>query len=70
MKEIYLPETVVIEVEEIDRDLEDGDEVAEFVADYLSDHWGFCVNNFCWGYEKGIPGGPIWVEDIDWDTSE
>lgn len=70
MKKIYLPKTIVIEVAEIDCELEDGDEVAEFISDYLSDHWGFCVNNFCWGYEKGVPGGPICVEDIDWDTSE
>ena len=36
------------------------------IVDYLSDEYGFCVNNF---YVKKC-GSKVYAEKIDWDTTE
>lgn len=48
----------------------DNDEIDDFILNYLSDNWGYCVNNYVWKFRHGFIDDDIIVEAIDWDTSE
>ena len=65
-----LPEEVIIPIdnEELADDIHCGntDDVEEYIANYLSDEYGFCVDDYCWDVEDH----QIIVSQISWDTSE
>lgn len=44
----------------------DADELDESILNYLSDTYGFCVNNYRFLRE----GDKLKIFDIDWDTTE
>ena len=54
------------EVEISRPDIEDIDEIEEYISDYLSDEYGFCVNSFKFDFDTK----KIYIYDIDWDTTE
>lgn len=66
--EYDLPDTVVISINELDYDPEDGDVLDDAIGDYLSDRYGFCHYGF--DYSTDAATGDITVTNIDWDVSE
>ena len=46
--------------------LETDDDFDEYISDYLSDEYGFCVNSF--NYEFDMTR--IYISKINWDTTE
>lgn len=71
LEESGLPEQVMIKPEAMRSvDKLDDDEIIEFIANYLSDNWGYCVNSFKWYFKDGFFDDPIIVSEIDWDITE
>ena len=46
--------------------LETDDDFEEYISNYLSDEYGFCVNSFKFDFDTK----KIYIYDIDWDTTE
>ena len=46
--------------------IEDIDEMDEYVSNYLSDNYGFCVKSFNYDFDMK----ELYIYDIEWDTSE
>ena len=66
--EYGLPDTVVININDLDYSPEDGDILDDVIGDYLSDRYGFCHYGF--DYSTDAATGDITVTNIDWDVSE
>ena len=47
-------------------DFDDLNEMDEYVSDYLSNEYGFCVKSFKYDFDTR----KIYIYDIEWDTSE
>lgn len=61
-----LPETVTVNLDELDADLLEGD--AEYaLAEYLFIYFGACVDSF--DYEVA-DNGVITISDIEWDVDD
>lgn len=50
-------------------DIEEGEDEDEAIANYLSDTYGYCVNNFKFSIDKTVSPNKVFVWGIDWDTS-
>lgn len=71
LEELNLPERVEIspeEIKEVDRLNEE--EIIEFIPNYLSNKYGYCIFGFRWEFKNGFIDDPIIVSDIDWDISD
>ena len=56
-------------VKDIILDIEEGEDEDEAVANYLSDTYGYCVNNFKSAIDKTVNPNKVFVWGINWDTS-
>ena len=76
IKELELEEYVREEEEDLDlptedeigkpSNLETDDDFEEYISNYLSDEYGFCVNSFKFDFDTK----KIYIYNIDWDTTE
>ena len=63
----YLEEIDLPDEDEIARvDFDDLKEMDEYVSDYLSNEYGYCVKSFKYDFDIK----KIYIYDIEWDTSE
>ena len=46
--------------------LETDDDFDEYISDYLSDEYGFCVNSFNYEFDMR----KIYISNINWDTED
>ena len=64
-----LPTTVIVNIDKIGYNAEDGDDLYECITNYLSDTYGYCI----YGYDTedlDTTTGNITVTNIEWDTKE
>ena len=64
-----LPTTVIININEIGYNAEDGDDLYECITNYLSDIYGYCIYGYNTEDLDTITGNII-VTNIEWDTKE
>lgn len=71
LEELNLPEKVEIKPGEMkDLDTTNEEEIIDFIPNYLSDKYGYCIFSFKWKFKNGSLDDPIIVTDIDWDISD
>lgn len=63
--EVDLPKTIKIELDD-DIDVNNKGEMAEYLANKISDKVGWCVNSFDWDL---LADDRVLVSDIDWDLT-
>lgn len=56
-------------IKEVILDIKEGENEEEVIANYLSDTYGFCVNNFQFSIDKTISPNKISIWNIEWDIS-
>lgn len=64
-----LPTTVIVNIDEIGYNAEDGDNLYECITNYLSDIYGYCIYGYNTEDLDTITGNII-VTNIEWDTKE
>ena len=47
-------------------DINDLDEMNEYISNYLSDEYGFCVKSFNFEFDMS----KVYITEIDWDTED
>lgn len=71
LEEFNLPEKVEINPQEMESvDKMDEEEIIDFIPNYLSDKYGYCILGFKWKFKNGFIDDPIIVTNIDWDISD
>lgn len=63
-----LPDTVAVNIEDLDYIPEEDDVLCDVLSDWLSDTYGYCHYGF--DYETDAISGDITITNILWDTSE
>ena len=66
--EIELPNEVVISEIDEDIDIEDEEELADFIGDFLGEEYGFCIESMTFDIDE--EAGVIKVTDIAWDMDD
>lgn len=71
LEELNLPEQIEISPEEMKEvDMLNEEEIIDFIPNYLSEKYGYCIFGFKWKFKNGFLDDPIIVSDIDWDISD
>ena len=66
--EIELPDEVVITEIDEDIDIEDKDELADYIGDVLGEEYGFCIEGMAFDVDEET--GVITVTNIAWDMDD
>lgn len=72
-EDLGLPDEVIVSAEDVEiKNWGDEEEVNQALSDYLSDAFGYCLNEFNYELDTCDSGEvvEIIVKDINWDTTE